>query len=57
MKTTTFIQMMSLLCAFGSAYEILVNGYYTHILAGIGIAGACNAFTTTFLKAVKEMEA
>ena len=57
MKTTTFVLFMSLLCAFGSAYEILVNGNYTHILAGIGIAGACIAFTTTFLMAIKEMEA
>ena len=57
MKTTTFIQFTSLLAAFGSAYEIFVNGNYTHILAGIGIAGACIAFTTTFLMAIKEMEA
>ena len=57
MKTTTFIQFTSLLAAFGSAYEIFVNGNYTHILAGIGIAGACIAFTITFLMAIKEMEA
>jgi len=34
MKTTTFIQFTSLLAAFGSAYEIFVNGNYTHIRRG-----------------------